>query len=51
MVKYIFKKQAEEIIEIFEDDYPLISSIRDYEDWLEVLNLYTSAKKYLERYG
>lgn len=42
---------AKEIAEIFEKNYPIPTSISQWEDKSEEILLYLAAKKYLERYG
>ena len=42
---------AKEIIEEFEKNYPIPTSVSEWEDNAEEILLYLAAKKYLKRYG
>lgn len=42
---------AKEIVEIFEDNYPIPTSLNEYENKSEEIMLYLAAKKYLKRFG
>lgn len=42
---------AREIVEIFEENSPIPTSKKDWEEDAEEIILYLAAKKYLERYG
>ena len=42
---------AKEIIEEFEKNYPIPTSVSEWEEEAEEILLYLAAKKYLKRYG
>jgi hypothetical protein len=42
---------AQQIIEEFEKNYPIPTSIEDWQEESEKIMLYLAAKKYVERYG
>ena len=42
---------AKEIVEEFEKNYPIPTSVSEWENKAEEILLYLAAKKYLERYG
>ena len=42
---------AKEIVEEFEKNYPIPTSVKEWEDEAEEILLYLAAKKYLERFG
>ena len=41
---------AKQIVDHFEKDYLIITDIREYEENIEDLSLYLSAKAYIKRY-
>lgn len=43
--------EAQIIVEEFELNYPIPTSVEDWDDEAELIALYLSAKKYLERHG
>ena len=42
---------AQEIIEEFEKNYPIPTSIKEWNDYSEEIMLYLAAKKYVEKFG
>jgi hypothetical protein len=42
---------AKQIVEEFEKNYPIPTSVADWGNYAEEILLYLAAKKYLERYG
>lgn len=42
---------AKQIVEEFEKNYPIPTSVSDWGNYAEEILLYLAAKKYLERYG
>ena len=46
-----FYIEAQEIVNQFEKNYPIPTSIGEYEHLSEALLLYLAAKKYIERYS
>jgi S-adenosylmethionine hydrolase len=47
----VMEELANEIINIFESDCPVPTSLNDWKDDSEKIMLYLAAKKYLERHG
>lgn len=45
------EQSAQEIVEIFELNYPIPTSVEEWKDRSEEILLYIAAKKYLQRHG